>query len=105
MRIVVVLPAPFGPSRPNTSPWRTVRSSLSTAVKSPYFLVRPRIRIAGAPFTLAPRGGSAAGSVTAAAVSCGSAASGCCSAPAIALEHEEQADCHRDQDADADEVA
>ncbi len=39
---VVVLPAPLGPSSPNTSPARIVRSSESTAVKSPYCLVSRR---------------------------------------------------------------
>jgi hypothetical protein len=42
MRIVVDLPAPLGPRIPNDSPWRTSRSMPSTAVKSPYTLVRPR---------------------------------------------------------------
>ena len=31
MRIVVVLPAPFGPRKPNTSPRRTSKSTPSTA--------------------------------------------------------------------------
>ena len=34
MPAVVVLPAPFGPSRPKISPARTSRLSLSTAAKS-----------------------------------------------------------------------
>src|SRR5262245_58401027 len=38
---VVVLPAPFGPSTPKTSPRRTSRSIPSTAVKSPNLLTRP----------------------------------------------------------------
>ena len=33
--VVVVLPAPLGPSRPNTSPCRTVRFRSSTAVSAP----------------------------------------------------------------------
>ena len=36
MRMVVVLPAPFGPSSPNTSPGVTSRSTPSTATVSPY---------------------------------------------------------------------
>jgi hypothetical protein len=38
--IVVVFPAPFGPSKPNTSPSATEKLRLSTAVVSPNFLVR-----------------------------------------------------------------
>ena len=38
--IVVVLPAPFGPSKPNISPVFSSKEILSTAVKSPNFLVR-----------------------------------------------------------------
>src|SRR5680860_979259 len=34
-----VLPAPFGPRRPNTSPSYTARDRSSTAVRSPYRLV------------------------------------------------------------------
>ncbi len=40
MRIVVDLPAPFGPSSPKLSPAGTSKEMASTAVKSPYFLVR-----------------------------------------------------------------
>lgn len=39
---IVVLPAPFGPSSPNTSPRRIVRSTPSTARKSPKSLTSPR---------------------------------------------------------------
>ena len=40
-RIVVVLPAPLGPRNPVTRPgWQTKLTS-STAVKLPYFRVRP----------------------------------------------------------------
>ena len=45
---VVDLPEPLGPSRPNTSPWRTSKSTLSTAralgrpQKSLKTLVSPR---------------------------------------------------------------
>src|SRR5512141_3183609 len=84
IRMVVVLPAPFGPKRPNTSPGRTLRSSLSTAVKSPYFLVRARVLIAGAPPAVLGTSGSAT---------------------AIALEDEEQAGRDHDQDAETDEQA
>lgn len=35
IRIVVDLPAPLGPSRPNDSPLATSKSMASTAVKSP----------------------------------------------------------------------
>src|SRR5262249_22946374 len=41
---VVVLPAPFGPSSANTSPWLMSRSTPSTAIVSPYDLRRPRTR-------------------------------------------------------------
>src|SRR5216684_2102579 len=40
MRMVVVLPEPFGPRKANTSPSRTSNDSRSTAVRSPYTLVR-----------------------------------------------------------------
>ena len=39
MRIVVDLPAPFGPRNPVTRPGRAVKLTWSTAVNSPYFLV------------------------------------------------------------------
>src|SRR5712691_220562 len=42
MRMVVVLPEPFGPRKANTSPSRTSSDSRSTAVNSPYTLVRSR---------------------------------------------------------------
>src|SRR5215468_2198504 len=38
MRMVVVLPAPFGPRKPWISPGATERLTPSTAVKAPYFL-------------------------------------------------------------------
>src|SRR5690606_23611084 len=44
--IVVVLPAPFGPSRPNRSPVCTSRSRPATATPSPYRLRSPRQRTA-----------------------------------------------------------
>src|SRR5712691_11131065 len=40
MRMVVVLPEPFGPRKANTSPSRTSNDRRSTAVSSPYTLVR-----------------------------------------------------------------
>jgi hypothetical protein len=43
----VVLPAPFGPSRPRTEPAATVRSRPASAATGPYRLVRPSIWIAG----------------------------------------------------------
>src|SRR3977135_2941876 len=39
IRSVVVLPAPFGPRKPNSSPRGTSRLMASTAVKLPYRLV------------------------------------------------------------------
>src|SRR5690606_5365012 len=42
-RIVVVLPAPFGPMKPYTSPCFTSRSMPSSAVKLPYSFTRLRI--------------------------------------------------------------
>ena len=47
IRIVVVLPDPFGPRKPKTSPRGTSKSMPSTAVKSPKVLVRPRTEMAG----------------------------------------------------------
>src|SRR5713226_10189980 len=47
--MVVVLPAPFGPSRPKHSPARTSRSRPSTATTSLYALRRPRTLSAGCP--------------------------------------------------------
>src|SRR5215208_5266143 len=47
MRIVVVLPAPFGPRKPKISPCSAVSDRRSTAVKSPYFFVRSSITIIG----------------------------------------------------------
>ena len=42
MRMVLVLPAPFGPRKPNASPTCTSKSMALTAVKSPKRFVRPR---------------------------------------------------------------
>ena len=41
MRIAVVLPAPFAPRKPNTSPWPTSKVIASTAVNVPKRRVRP----------------------------------------------------------------
>src|SRR5213592_3071413 len=41
MRKSVVLPEPDGPSSANSSPSATLRSTLSSAAKSPNFFVRP----------------------------------------------------------------
>src|SRR5262245_7268293 len=49
MRMVVVFPAPFGPRQPWISPGATSRLTPSTAVKSPYFLTRPAMRIIARP--------------------------------------------------------
>src|SRR5271156_7160005 len=46
IRTNVVLPAPLGPSRPKTSPRRTSKLTLSTAVKVPKRLVRSLVCIA-----------------------------------------------------------
>ena len=48
MRISVLLPAPFGPRNPNTSPCSTRRSTSTSACTSPpYVLERPAVSIAG----------------------------------------------------------
>ena len=44
IRMVLDLPAPLGPRKPNASPRRTSTSMPSTAVKSPKVLVSPRAR-------------------------------------------------------------
>src|SRR6188472_87916 len=41
MRRMVVLPDPFGPSRPMTSRWPTSKETSSTARWGPYRLLRP----------------------------------------------------------------
>src|SRR5215207_4252001 len=45
MRIVVDLPAPFGPTNPATPPSGRSRSISLTALRSPKSLVRPAVRI------------------------------------------------------------
>jgi hypothetical protein len=49
MRRVVVLPAPFGPRNPVSTPGSTSKVSALTAVTAPYRLVSPRTAIV--PFT------------------------------------------------------
>ncbi len=44
---VVVLPAPFGPRMPNTSPLATSKLTPSTACRVPYFLRRSRATSTG----------------------------------------------------------
>ena len=56
MRIVVDLPAPFGPRKPSTSPRATPNETSSTAVKLPKRLVSPSISIStGWPSAATPR--------------------------------------------------
>src|SRR5208337_4463288 len=45
--IVVVLPAPFGPSRPKIEPAATLKDSSLTAVNDPKRRVKPRVSTAG----------------------------------------------------------
>src|SRR3712207_3107216 len=45
MRMVVVLPAPFGPMKPNRSPRFRFKSIDLIANSSPYFFVRSRVSI------------------------------------------------------------
>ena len=49
VRTVVVFPAPFGPRKPNTSPWPISKETSWNATRSPKRLPRPRTEIAGAP--------------------------------------------------------
>jgi len=51
MRMVVVLPEPFGPRKPKISPFLTVRSMPSTAAKSPNVLRMPDTTIASSECT------------------------------------------------------
>jgi hypothetical protein len=45
--MTLVLPAPFGPSSPTTSPRPTVKETPSTAVRRPYRLRSPEHQTAG----------------------------------------------------------
>ena len=47
MRMVVVLPLPFGPRKPRISPRRTDSDTPSTTVRSPKRLVSPRTSMTG----------------------------------------------------------
>src|SRR6266576_5975251 len=47
IRIVEVLPAPFGPRKPNDSPRATSKSTWSTATNEPNRLVSPRAWMSG----------------------------------------------------------
>ena len=49
IRSVVVFPAPFGPTNPNSSPDGTCKSIASTALNAPYFLVSRFSRITSPP--------------------------------------------------------
>src|SRR5687768_4823525 len=53
--MVVVLPDPFGPMKPYTSPGSSLSDSRSTANSSPYFFVRSRHSITGAALRLVLR--------------------------------------------------
>src|SRR5271170_7693452 len=57
IRTSVVLPAPLGPSNPNTSPRRTSKLTFSTAVKVPKRLVRSLVCIASESSSIGPREG------------------------------------------------
>src|SRR5713101_4726022 len=52
---IVVLPAPLGPSSPKTSPRRTSKLTLSTAVNAPKRLVSSLVCIAGDSGSIVPR--------------------------------------------------
>src|SRR3954453_820526 len=54
MRRVVVLPAPSGPTRPNSSPLPTSKLTPATAVRSPNLRVRPSTRRRGSATSLSP---------------------------------------------------
>src|SRR5438874_10741787 len=45
--MIVLLPAPLGPSKPKTSPWFTEKLTMSTAVWSPKLLTRSATSIIG----------------------------------------------------------
>src|SRR3954452_16739245 len=54
MRRVVVLPAPSGPTMPNSSPLPTSKLTPATAVRSPNLRVRPSTRRRGSATGLSP---------------------------------------------------
>ncbi len=63
MRIVVVLPAPFGPSTPYTPPALTARSTPATAWVLPKLFFNPLVSIASFPMGSIPSLGVANGLV------------------------------------------
>ena len=75
MRNVVVLPAPFGPSRPNTSPRCTENDVCATAVNAPNFFTRSSTSIrAGAALAGGGKGSVSAAPCAAVSTSAGGAA-------------------------------
>ena len=58
LRIVVVFPAPFGPTSPSTSPGATWNDRPWTAANSPYTFSRPSTSITGVPPGVPSRGGT-----------------------------------------------
>src|SRR5262249_31549983 len=70
MLMVVDLPAPFGPRKPNVSPDRTSKSMPRTASVSPYRFANPRTDTAGSPGG-DPAPGAPAPVLTATSVICG----------------------------------
>ena len=59
--MVVDLPAPFGPRKPNVSPRATSKSMPRTASMSPYFLVSPETCTAGGRAPAGPGASASAG--------------------------------------------
>ena len=55
MRIVVVLPAPFGPTNPQTEPAGMVSARSSTTVREPNRFVSPSVETASMPSILDDR--------------------------------------------------
>ena len=56
VRTVVVLPAPFGPRKPNTSPRPTSNETSSKATRSPNRLLSPTTDTAGAALAASTEG-------------------------------------------------
>ena len=81
MRIVVDLPAPFGPRSPNDSPGATSKSMPSTAATSLYFLVRAVAVITGAGTRSTLRGGADARRPVRRSVRCGARIPAECATP------------------------
>src|SRR5215831_13005451 len=61
MRMVVVLPAPLGPTKPNISPRGTVKSTSSSATCPAYRLYRPSTSIIASPLDVPHREAGAVG--------------------------------------------